>query len=81
MSRSKGNQATKFIQLIEYNMRRNMSLAKSYTKSTSSPTHLFGLGRRQKRDCSGNEVDTKCGGDTIPRLFSKRSKLIISLDQ
>ena len=58
-----------------------MSLAKSYTKSTSSPTHLFGLGRRQKRDCSGNEVDTKCGRDTIPRLFSKRSKLIISLDQ
>ena len=24
---------------------------------------------------------TKCGGDTIPRAFSKKSKLSISLDQ
>ena len=24
---------------------------------------------------------TKCGGETIPRLFSKKSKLSIALDQ
>ena len=53
ISRSEGNQAMKFSQLIEYNM-RNIFLEKSYTK---------------------------CGGETIPRPFSKKSKLSISLDQ
>ena len=53
ISRSKGNQAMKFGQLIEYNM-RNIFLEKSYTK---------------------------CGRETIPRLFSKKSKLSIFLDQ
>ena len=53
ISRSKGNQAMKFGQLIEYNM-RNTFLEKSYTK---------------------------CGRETIPRPFSKKSKLSISLDQ
>ena len=43
ISRSKGNLAIKFGQLIEYNM-RNTLLNKSYTK---------------------------CGGETIPRPFSK----------
>ena len=52
LPRSKGNQAMKFGQLIEYNMRNNF-LEKSYTK---------------------------CGGETIPRSFSKRAKLSISLD-
>ena len=51
--RSKGNQAMKFGQLTEYNM-RNIFLKKSYTK---------------------------CGRETIPRPFSKKSKLNISLDQ
>ena len=46
ISRSKGNQAMKFGQLIEYNM-RNTSLEKSYTK---------------------------CGRETIPRPFSRKSK-------
>ena len=53
ISRSKSNQAMKFGQLIEYNM-RNIFLQKSYTK---------------------------CGGETIPRTFLKKSKLSISLDQ
>ena len=53
ISRSKGNQITKFGQLIKYNM-KNIFLEKSYTK---------------------------CGGDTIPRPFSKKSKLTISLNQ
>ena len=53
ISRSKGNQAMKIDQLIEYNM-RHIFLEKSYTK---------------------------CDGETIPRLFSKKSKLGISLDQ
>ena len=53
ISRSKGNQAIKFGQFIEYNM-RNIFLEKSHTK---------------------------CDGDTIPRLFSKISKLSMSLDQ
>ena len=53
IARSKGNQATKFGQLIEYNM-RNIFLEKSYTK---------------------------CNGETIPRFFSKKSKLNVSLDQ
>ena len=52
ISRSKGNQAMKLGQLIEYSM-RNIFLQKSYTK---------------------------CGGETIPRPFSKKSKLSISLD-
>ena len=46
MSKSKGNQAMKFGQLIEYNT-RNIFLEKSCTK---------------------------CGGETIPRCFSKKSK-------
>ena len=46
ISRSKGNQAMKFVQLIEYNM-GNILLEESYTK---------------------------CGGDVIPRHFSKESK-------
>ena len=53
ISRSKGNQAMKFGQLIEYNLRK-IFLNKSYTK---------------------------CGGETIPRPFSKTSRLSISLDQ
>ena len=53
ISGSKDNQAMKFGQLIEHNM-RNTFLEKSYTK---------------------------CGGDTIPRIFPKKSKLSISLDQ
>ena len=53
ISRNKGNQAMKFGQLIEYNM-RNIFVEKSYTK---------------------------CGGETIPRPFSKKSKLNISQDQ
>ena len=52
-SRSKGNQAMKFGQLIEYNM-ANIFLEKPYTE---------------------------CGGETIHRPFSKKSKLSISLDQ
>ena len=50
ISRSKGNQATKFGQLIEYNMKD--FLEKSYTK---------------------------CGGETIFRPFSKKSKLSVFL--
>ena len=53
ISRSKGNRAIKFGQLVEYNM-RNIFLENSYTKY---------------------------GGETIPRPFSKKSKLIIFLDQ
>ena len=53
ISTSKGNQAMKLGQLIEYDM-RNIFLNKSYTK---------------------------CGGETIPRPFTKKSKLSISLDQ
>ena len=52
ISRRKGNQAMKFGQLIDYNM-RNIFPEKSYTK---------------------------CGGETSLRLFSKKSKLSISLD-
>ena len=53
ISRSKGIQAMKFGQLIEYNM-RNTFLEKSYTKY---------------------------GREAIPRLFSKKAELSISLDQ
>ena len=53
ISRSKGNQAMEFGQLIEYNLR-----------------NIF-----PQKSC------TKCGGETIPRLFSKKSNLSISLDQ
>ena len=53
ISRSKGNQAMKVGQLIEYNM-RNVFVEKSYTK---------------------------CAGETLPRLLSKKSKLSISQDQ
>ena len=51
-SRSKGNQAMKLGQLIEYNMRN---------------TFL-------EKPC------TKCGGETINKPFSKKSKLSKSLD-
>ena len=52
-SKSKGNQAMKFCELIECNM-KNIFLEKSYTR---------------------------CGRETIPRSFSKKSTLSISLDQ
>ena len=53
ISRSKGNQAMKFGQLLQYNM-----------------TNIF------------LEISsTKYGGEPIPRSFSPRSKLSISLDQ
>ena len=52
ISRSKGNEAIKFGQLIDYNM-TNFFLGKSYTKYI---------------------------GKTIPRAFSKKLKLSISLD-
>ena len=38
ISRNKGNQAMKFGQLIEYNM-RNITLAKSYTKCGEETSH------------------------------------------
>ena len=53
ISRSKGNQAMKIGQLIEYNM-RNIFLKNSYRKR---------------------------GRESIPRPFSKKSKLSISVDQ
>ena len=53
ISRSEGNQTTKFGQLIEYKM-ENIFLEKSYTK---------------------------CGGETIHRPFSKKSKLSRSFCQ
>ena len=53
ISRSKGNQAMKFSQLVEYNM-RNIFLEKP---------------------------SKKWDGETNPRRYSKKSKLIISLDQ
>ena len=53
ISRKKDNQAVKFDQLIEYNMRK-IFLEKPYPK---------------------------CGGETSPKVFSKKSKLSISLDQ
>ena len=53
ISRYKGNQAIKFGQLLEYNM-KNIFVEKSYTK---------------------------CGGETIPSPFSKKPKLMRSLDQ
>ena len=51
--RREANQAMKFGQLTEYNM-RNIFLEKPYTK---------------------------CAEESIPRTFSKKSKLSISLDQ
>ena len=51
--RNKDNQAMKFGQLREYNM-KNIFLEKPYTK---------------------------CGGETSPRPFSEKLKLIIYLDQ
>ena len=53
ISRSKDNQAMKFGQLIEYNM-KNIFLDQPYTK---------------------------CGGETIPRPFLRKSKLSIPLGQ
>ena len=53
ISRSKDNQAMRFGQLIEYNL-RNIFLEKPFTK---------------------------CGGETIPTLFFKKSKLSIYPDQ
>ena len=53
ISRNKDNQAMKFGQLIEYNM-KNIFLDQPYTK---------------------------CGGETIPRPFLRKSKLSIPLDQ
>ena len=53
ISRSADNQAMKFDQLTEYNI-RNPFIGKSYIKR---------------------------GGEAIPKLFSKKSKLSISLNQ
>ena len=53
ISRSGGNHAMKFGQLVKYN----------------------------KRDLSLENSHTKCGGGTIPRSCSEKSKLSISPDQ
>ena len=53
ISRSKGNQALKLGQLIEYDM-RNIFLEISYIR---------------------------CGGETIPKPFSRESKLSIALNK
>ena len=53
ISKSNGNQAMKFCELKECNM-KNIFLKKTYTR---------------------------CGRETIPRSFSKKSTLSISLDQ
>ena len=36
---------------------------------------------RNMRNTSLEKPYTKCGGETIPKSFSKKSKLSISLDQ
>ena len=53
VSRRKGNQAMKFSQLIEHNMRSNFL----------------------------ENLYTKYGGETIPRPFSEKLKMNMSLDQ
>ena len=42
---------------------------------------IFGQLRYNMRNIFLEKSYTKCGGETIPRLFSKKSKLSISLDQ
>ena len=53
ISRNRDNQTVKFVQLIEYNIRK-IFLEESYQK---------------------------CGGETTPKPFSKKSKMSISMNQ
>ena len=52
------------------------------SKSKGNQTKKFGqLIEYNMRNIFLEKSYTKCGGETIPRLFSKNSKLSISLDQ
>ena len=78
ISRSKVNQAMKFGQLLEYNM-RNIFVEKSYIK-WGGETIPRPFSEKSKLSISLDSY-IKWGGETIPRPFSKKSKLSISLDQ
>ena len=52
------------------------------SRSKSNQTMLFGqLIEYNMKNIFLEKSYTKCGGKTIPRTFSKKSKLSISLDQ
>ena len=54
----------------------------SISRSKGNPTMKFGqLIEYNLRNIFLEKSYTKCGGETIPRPFSKKSKLSISLDQ
>ena len=52
------------------------------SRSKDNQTVKFGqLIENNMRNISVEKSYTKCGGETIPRPFSKKSKLSLSLDQ
>ena len=52
------------------------------SRSKGNQTMRFGqLIEYNMRNIFAEKSYTKCGGETIPRLFSKKSKLSVSLDQ
>ena len=72
ISRIKGNQKMKFGQLIEYNQGNifRQKSCRKWSRETSSISLLVFF-----------RINGKYGGKTIPRPFSEKSKLSISLDQ
>ena len=59
-----------------------MHILPNILKNKSNQTIIFGqLIECNMRNIFLEKSYTKCGGETIPRPFSKKSKLSISLDQ
>ena len=59
-----------------------MHILPNISRSKESQTIEFGqLIEYNKRNILLENSYTKCGGETIPRPFSQKSKLSISLDQ
>ena len=59
-----------------------MHILPNISRSKSNQTMKFGqLIKYNMRNIFAEKPCTKCGGETIPRPFSEKSKLSISLDQ
>ena len=59
-----------------------MHLLPNFSRSTGNETMKFGqLIEHNLRNIFVEKSYTKCAAETIPRSFSKKSKLRISLDQ
>ena len=59
----------------------NTHIAQYLKKQRQSDSEIWSINRKQLEKYFSWKLYAKCGGETIPRPFSKNQKSIISLDQ